>query len=288
MPKRSSEESRLLRWLHRSQPVAWGNDPGAYSPEDVKRTLPYVKKLYGPGRYFSVDVTGWENVPEAPAMIVSNHSGGTTIPDVWGFVAAWYQNFGVHRPLHPMAHELILSTQLIGEFFARRGVLRASRGLALSVLRDWKRDLMVMPGGDLDTWRPYSERYRVRFSGRTGYVRTALAAGVPIIPLAHAGAHETLIVLSDGRRLARALHLQEIARASIWPVHLSLPWGLAIGPWPHLPTPARFRYRIGPAVEPPAHVAPEAEPDEELVQEYDRSVQAAVQRLLDELKATAG
>jgi len=254
----------------------------------VKRTLPYVKKLYGPGRYFSVDVTGWENVPEAPAMIVSNHSGGTTIPDVWGFVAAWYQNFGVHRPLHPMAHELILSTQLTGEFFARRGVLRASRGLALSVLRDWKRDLMVMPGGDLDTWRPYSERYRVRFSGRTGYVRTALAAGVPIIPLAHAGAHETLIVLSDGRRLARALHLQEIARASIWPVHLSLPWGLAIGPWPHLPTPARFRYRIGPAVEPPAHVAPEAEPDEELVQEYDRSVQAAVQRLLDELKATAG
>jgi 1-acyl-sn-glycerol-3-phosphate acyltransferase len=287
VPKRSWEEGRLLRWLHRSQQVAWGTDPGEFSAETVRRTLPYVKKLYGPGRYFGVDVSGWENVPEAPVMIVANHSGGTTIPDVWGFIAAWYQNFGVHRPLHPMAHEIILSTRLTGEFFARRGVLRGSRPLALSVLRDWKRDLMVMPGGDLDTWRPWSARYQVRFSGRTGYARTALQAGVPIIPVAHEGAHSTLFVISDGRRLARALHLQELARASIWPVHFSLPWGLAIGPWPHLPTPARFRYRIGPAVAPPARVAPGAEPDEELVRAYDRSVQAAVQRLLDELKATA-
>ena len=276
-----------MKWLHGSQRVAWGTDPGVFSPEIVKRTLPWVKKLYGPGRYFGLEVTGWENVPEAPAMIVSNHSGGTTIPDVWGFIAAWYQNFGVHRPLHPMAHEIILSTQATGEFFARRGVLRADRELAVSVLRDWKRDLMVMPGGDLDTWRPYSERYRVRFGGRNGYARTALQAGVPIIPVAHAGAHETLIVLSDGQRLARALHLHEMARASIWPIHLSLPWGLAIGPWPHIPTPARFRYRIGPRVEPPARARPGSEPDDALVREYDHLVQAAVQRLLDELAATA-
>src|ERR1700749_1055823 len=121
---------------------------------------------------------------------------------------------------------------------------------------------MVMPGGDLDTWRPYSQRYRVRFSGRTGYARTALRAGVPIVPMANAGAHETLIVLSDGRRLAKALHLQELARASIWPVHLSLPWGLAIGPWPHIPVAALPRYRIGPAVPPPAQGGPGDEPRE--------------------------
>ncbi len=83
-----------------------------------------------------------------------------------------------------------------------------------------------------------------------GYARLALKAGVPIVPLAHARAHETLIVLSDGRRFARALGLPAIARASIWPVHLSLPWGLAIGPWPHIPTPARLRCRIGAPVRP--------------------------------------
>lgn len=278
------ERGRLLRWLHKSQHVAWGTDPGEYDPEAVRETLPFVKKLFGPGRYFGVEVEGWQHMPDAPVMIVSNHSGGTTIPDVWGFLSAWYQNYGVYRPLHPMAHEIILSTQVTGEYFARRGVLRGSRELAISVLRDWRRDLMVMPGGDLDTWRPYSKRYEVRFSGRTGYARLALKAGVPIVPLAHAGAHETLIVLSDGRRFARALGLPAIARASIWPVHLSLPWGLAIGPWPHIPTPARLRYRIGAPVTPPSPVAPDEEPSEELVRAYDAAVQSSVQVLLDELK----
>jgi 1-acyl-sn-glycerol-3-phosphate acyltransferase len=281
------EQGRLLRWLHKSQHVAWGTDPGEYDPDAVKRTLPGVKKLFGPGRYFGVDVKGWDHMPGSPAMIVMNHSGGTTIPDVWGFMLAWYQNYGVYRPLHPMAHEIILSTRVTGEYFARRGVLRGSRELALSVLRDWQRDLMVMPGGDLDTWRPYSERYQVRFSGRTGYARTAIKAGVPIVPVAHAGAHETLIVLSDGRKLAHALGLPSIARASIWPVHLSLPWGLAIGPWPHIPTPARLRYRIGPPVSPPEKVAPGEEPSDELVRAVDTAVQTEVQKLLDELKATA-
>lgn len=287
MPEPRAKQSHILDWLHKSQQVAWGADPGAYDPEAVRRTLPAVKKLFGPGRYFGVDVRGWQHVPEAPCMIVSNHSGGTSIPDVWGFVSAWYQNFGVHRPLHPLAHEIILSTRLTGEYFARRGVLRGHREVALAVLRDWRRDLMVMPGGDLDTWRPYSQRWRVRFGGRTGYARIALSTGVPIVPVAHAGAHETLIVLSDGRRLARAVGLQRIARASIWPVHLSLPWGLAIGPWPHIPTPARFRYRIGAPVPPPSVVAPGEEPAEDLVRAYDHAVQAAVQALLDELKETA-
>ncbi len=287
MLKAKWEQGRVLRWLHRSQHVAWGTDPGEYRPEDLKRTLPFIKKLFGPGRYFSVDVRGWEHVPEAPVMVVSNHSGGTSIPDVWGFCAAWYQNFGVNRPLHPMAHEFILATQTTGEFFARRGVLRGSRELARSVLVDWKRDLMVMPGGDVDTWRPYSERYRVRFGGRTGYARLALQARVPIVPLAHTGAHETLIVLSDGRRLAQALHLPELARASIWPVHLSLPWGLAIGPWPHIPTPALFRYRLGQAILPPAELGPGEEPSEDQVRAHDGLVRAAVQGMLDELKATA-
>ena len=284
MHKPKWEQGNLLKWLHKRQHVTWGTDPGEYDPDEVKRTLPMVKKLFGPGRYFGVDVKGWENVPDAPVMIVSNHSGGTTIPDVWGFLSAWYQNYGVHRPLHPMAHEIILSTRLTGEYFARRGVLRGNRDVAMAVLRDYRRDLMVMPGGDLDTWRPYRDRYNVRFSGRTGYARTALKAGVPIVPVAHAGAHETLIVISDGRRFARALGLPAIARASIWPVHLSLPWGLAIGPWPHIPTPARLRYLIGAPVWPREPVAPDEEPSEELVREYDAAVQSSVQRLLDELR----
>jgi 1-acyl-sn-glycerol-3-phosphate acyltransferase len=275
---------RFLQWFHGEGGARWGTDPGEYSPEAVAGTLVRVARIFGPGRYFGLDVKGWENVPAAPAMIVSNHSGGTSIPDVWGFMASWYWRFGVHRPIHPMAHEIILSTRITGEFFARRGVLRANHRLAHEVLATWKRDLMVMPGGDLDTWRPYKKRYTVRFGGRTGYARLALRTGTPIVPVANAGAHETLIVLTDGRKFARAIGLYDLMRSEIFPVHLSLPWGLAIGPWPHLPTPTMLRYRIGPVVEPPVTLAPGEEPSEDVVKEYDCRVQEAVQRLLDDLR----
>jgi 1-acyl-sn-glycerol-3-phosphate acyltransferase len=194
----------------------------------------------------------------------------------------WYRAFGVDRPLHLLAHDVILATGATRRFFGRRGVLRGSRKMAETVLGEWQRDLMVMPGGDLDTWRPYRERYRVRFGGRLGYARLALRAGVPIVPVANAGAHETLVVLSDGQRLARAFRLRELWRASIWPVHLSLPWGLAVGPWPHLPPPARLRYRIGSPIA--LTDGPLGEPPDELVGELDARVREAVQEQLDALR----
>jgi 1-acyl-sn-glycerol-3-phosphate acyltransferase len=264
---------RILRWMHKKTAAKWGTDPRAYRPEAVASSLSGIGRLFGKGRYFELDVAGWGNIPASPAMLVSNHSGGTTIPDVWGFMFAWYRHFGVERPLHPMAHEMVLGNSVTGPYFAERGVLHGSRKLAMEVLTSHQRDLMVMPGGDLDTWRPYSKRYEVCFGGRTGYAKLALKAGVPIIPIANAGAHETLIVLTDGRPLARALHLHELARTDIFPNH-----------WPHIPTPSRLRYRIGAPVLPPDTVPPGEEPSEELVRAYDTLVQAAVQGLLNELK----
>ncbi len=40
----------------------------------------------------------------------------------------------------------------------------------------------MFPGGDYDAYRPTAEANTIDFNGRTGYVRTALAAGVPIVP----------------------------------------------------------------------------------------------------------
>jgi len=57
-----------------------------------------------------------------------------------------------------------------------------------------------------------------------------------------------------------------------------------VGPWPHIPVPSRLRYRIGPPVTAPDTVAPGEDPSEDLVCEYDRRVQTAVQKLLDELR----
>ena len=239
----------------------------------MERSLKWIDKLFGEGRYFGLDARGFEHVPRSPVMLVSNHSGGTAIPDVWGLGAAWYRHFGTGRPLHFMAHELILSTEATGRYFEARGVLRASWASARAAI-DLGRDVVVMPGGDVDAWRPHRRRYEVEFAGRIGYARLALELGVPIVPVANAGPHDTLWVLADGRRVARALGLHRLVRAEIWPVHVSLPWGLAVGPWPHIPIPKLFRYRLGAPIHPASNDTPES---------LDARVRHAVQSELDAL-----
>jgi hypothetical protein len=210
--------------------------------------------------------------------------GGTSIPDAWGLGVSWYRNFGIGRPLHTLAHEMVFALKLTAEPFSKLGILRANKTLALEVLTEWKRDLLVMPGGDLDTWRPWKDRYKVRFSGRKGYVRLALKAGVPIVPIAHAGAHDTLMVLTDGRRIAEKLGFHQLFRASVFPIHLSLPLGLTVGPTPHIPIPVKLRYRVAPAILPPASLVIGEEPEEALVEEVDEAVREALQRELTVLE----
>jgi 1-acyl-sn-glycerol-3-phosphate acyltransferase len=286
--ERQSQRGRFLAWLKGRASQGWGTRIDDFDPEAVADTVHRLRHLFGSEwSYFPLEVEGLENLPDGPVLLVANHSGGTTIPDAWGLMVTWYRHFGQKRPVHALAHEMVFALQQTAEPFAKRGVLRAERDIALRVLTEWKRDVVVWPGGDLDTWRPYSERYKVRFSGRTGYARLALKAGVPIVPIAHAGSHETLVVLTDGQRVARRLHLPELFRASIFPVHLSLPFGLGIGPTPHLPTPARLRYRFAPPIYPTEEVAPGEEPSTEAILAMDAAVRNAMQSELDTLRDTA-
>ena len=275
-----------MKWQRRYLKRDWGTHPEDYDPQLVKDSYRRLRFMFGEKHaYFRTHFEGWDNVPQSPSLVVANHSGGTSIPDAWGLVMGWYRQFGFNRPIHGLAHELVFALSMTGYPFSRLGVLRADKRLALEVLTHHQRDILVMPGGDLETWRPWRQRYQVRFSGRTGYARLALKAQVPIVPIACAGAHETLVVLSDGRRIAERLHLKGMFRANIWPIHLSLPYGLAIGPYPHLPPPTRLRYRVGKPVYPVVSLSPGEEPSAEAVAEMDRAVRATMQADLNQLQA---
>jgi 1-acyl-sn-glycerol-3-phosphate acyltransferase len=259
-----------------------GTNPGAFRSQQVERVVDLVGRAFSPGAWLETVVRGFEHVPASPVMVVSNHSGGTLIPDVWGLAVAWYRHFGSARPLYILGHELLFATRPTARFFESCGVLRAAPEVAREVLVERRRDLLVLPGGDRDAWRPYRDRFRVNFAGRTGYARLAHEAQVPVVPVAHAGAHETLLVLTSGERLAKVFGLHRLARAEIWPVHLSLPWGLAVGPLPHFPVRARFRYLVGEALRPSPPPC-----DGQDIARFDAQVRRAVQRQLDELAAGA-
>ncbi|MCB9682276.1 MAG: hypothetical protein H6733_12485 [Alphaproteobacteria bacterium] len=257
-----------------------GLSPLAYDPAYVDAQLPYFRTVFGPGRYFELDVSGWENLPPGPVMLVSNHSGGTTALDGFGLIIAWYDHIGTSRPLHGLAHELLFASPALGRYAERCGILRARPDLAREVLQDLRRDVLVMPGGDQDVWRPARDRYKVRFAGRTGYARTAVSLGIPIVPVAHVGAHHTLFVLTDGREVARRMgFVRRLARAEVWPVHLSVPWGLALGPWPHVPIPARLTYRLGAPITPLQGVSPRT-----AVAALDAAVRGSLQGMLTQMQ----
>ena len=280
----SAPRSRIVRWVQSESGTRWGAGPEQYSEAASQRLHKRLSRFFGEGHYFGLKVDGWENLPDHNVLAVSNHSGGTTVLDGMGLWFAWQQRFNFTRPGHALAHEMIFAADGPGRLFAEMGAVRADRQTAVEVLRDWKRDLIVMPGGDRDVWRPWKDRYKVNFAGRTGYARIALKAGVPITPVANAGAQSTFMVLTDGAPIARALRLPQLARAEIFPISLSFPWGLTIGPLPHLPPPTTLRYKIGRPIPLPCTVAPGEEPPEWAVRQLDEEVRAAVQGLLDELK----
>lgn len=263
--------------------MAWGDDPGHQDLEAVAAAVRRLSPLFEEGGPYPCEAEGLEHFPDGqPTLLVANHSGGVMIPDVWGLGYIWYSAFP-ERPIHSLAHEMMFKVGPIGKALARIGVMRAGREVAHRCLTEWKHDLLVLPGGDRDVFRPYRDRFKVHFGGRKGYAKTALKAGVPIIPTANSGAHETLIVLRRGRRIAKALGLKALVRSDVFPVSLSFPWGLTVGPWPNVPIPARFRYRFGAPVQ--LEEGPVAEPTQAQIDELDRRVRTALQEQLDALEA---
>jgi len=279
-------KSRVATWMQDHGNAPQGDDPNAVDADYVVRLARQMQPLFGPRGWFRVDAEGWENLPPPPAMIVSNHSGGLMLPDMWGLGYAWVNQFGRDRLVHPLAHEMVFASERVGNALARAGVMRARRDNTARVLTQARRDVLVTPGGDLDVFRPWKDRYKVTFGGRTGYARMALSLGVPIVPLANAGPHDTLMVLTQGRGISRRLHLKEYFRAEIFPISIAFPWGIAIGPLPHIPPPTHLRYLIGCPIQPEPPAGADGEPTQDQVLALDAQVRGAVQGLLDHLQAT--
>jgi 1-acyl-sn-glycerol-3-phosphate acyltransferase len=195
--------------------------------------------------YFRAQVRGLERIPSGPALLVGNHSGGLMPVDAIVFGSELYRVRGIADAPYGLAHELAIRLPGIHPLIMRLGAVRASHENGLRLLERGHK-VLVYPGGDVDSMRPFRHRNRVVFDGRTGFVRLALQARVPIVPVVCAGGHGTWVVLSDLRGLARRLRLAESPlRAHAWPLALSLPWGLTLFPPPlFVPLPSRFLFEV--------------------------------------------
>ncbi|BBX15584.1 glycerol acyltransferase [Mycolicibacterium duvalii] len=254
-----SERAEMAKW-----------DPG-FTRQITNWVGPVIK------RYFRAEVRGIDRMPgTGGALVVSNHSGGMLTPDVLIFAPEFYGHFGFDRPLYTLGHQAIFMGP-VGDFLHRAGVIEASRENAGRALRAGA-VVLVFPGGDYDSYRPTMTANTVDFAGRTGYVRTALDSGVPIVPMVSIGAQETQMFLARGDSLARRIGLTKLFRAEILPVSVGFPFGVSVFFPPNVPLPAKIVTQVLDPIDVRGEFG-----DHPDIDEVDRHVRSVMQTALDEL-----
>lgn len=276
-------------WLQASQAPSnhlngWSLDDR--DPQVIKQLMPLLDWFYRD--YFRLQTSGWEHIPPTgKVLLIGSHNGGMAAPDLYMVMHDWYQKFGVERPAYALMDPTIWQVMPgLARLGTQIGTVRAHPKMALEALQH-QASLLIYPGGVQDLFRPYSERNKIHFYGRYGFIKLALETETPIIPLISHGAHETLIVLADLYPQLQQLHQLGIPwpfgiDPEIWPVYLGLPWGLAIGPLPNIPFPVQIHTRVCPPIVFERY-GEEAAHDPDYVNECYETVQNTMQSELDRL-----
>jgi 1-acyl-sn-glycerol-3-phosphate acyltransferase len=230
--------------------------------------------------WFRMEIDGWENIGESPVLLIGIHSGAPFVWDAWTVGLQWWRRFGSGRPLHGTAHDALMAIPGIGRYFRSMGVLPAAPDAIATALAEGH-DVALWPGGEVDSLRPWRERDRANLAGRKGFVKMAIRAGVPIVPIATVGGADAMPVLIRGDKLSQFLRLDKLLRLKVFPIAISLPWGIAPAALPQFPLPAKIRTRFMPAVEVDNDAA-RADDDEYVDRKY-QEVQDSIQKGMNAL-----
>jgi 1-acyl-sn-glycerol-3-phosphate acyltransferase len=222
-----------------------GDDLDDWDPEYIRHTLPILGGFTR--AYFRGEVRGLEHIPDGPALLVGNHSGGTMIADTFLFTTSFYERFGAERRFHQLAHDL--AARLPGLGLRPYGTVRASHENARRAF-EMGAPVLVYPGGDYETFRPSWHSDRIEFGGRKGFIDLALSEDVPIVPVVSIGGQETALFVTRGQRAARLLGLDRFARIKVLPVSVGPPFGINVLDLPpRFPLPAKIQIEVLPPVD---------------------------------------
>ena len=190
-------------------------------------------------KWFRVEVSGLENVPDkGGALVVANHSGVVAIDGLITSLAL-LDHHPAHRHLRMLGADLVFATPFVGEFARKAGHTLACQPDAERLLSNGEL-VGVYPEGFKGTGKPFSERYKLQRFGRGGFVSAALATGAPIIPCAIVGAEEIYPMLGDAKLLARLLGLP------YFPLTPTFPWLGLLG---MIPLPSKWYIEFGQPIE---------------------------------------
>ena len=170
--------------------------PGVIDPAAVDRYVhamgPLVRRMW-PASFHHL-----ERLPDDDrVLVIANHSA-MGAAELWALALAWYERFGVTRPMAGMAHPAGFRVPILREALQGMGAVEATRVGAAKARRAGV-PLLLFPGGDHEATRPLWQASRVDFAGRKGWIHLAREHGLTIVPLCISGSHVTLPILARGR-----------------------------------------------------------------------------------------
>ena len=265
------------------KPIDSGEDIPVGSARDVAFLHSVRPVLERFASYFRPEVRGFDRLPErGPFLVVGNHSGGQMPPDLPVLLTAWWRQRGEEEPVYALFHAFMLGLPGVGPVMARAGAVDATPASAEAILRGGG-ILIDYPGGDWEVFRPWWERNHIDFGGRLGAVRLALRTQVPVVPAVSVGAHETVIVLARGVRLAKRLGLDRMFRIKVMPLVVGPPFGVVPGGIPTWPLPAKITVELCEPIDWSSRFGPEAADDDVIVRACYEELTSTMQSTLDRL-----
>ncbi len=221
--------------------------------------------------WWRIETTGLDTqTPPLPGLLVANASGLLPWDAIMVAHAVARAQPGARRPRFLVADWLI-TLPFVQPRLAQIGGVRACRENAERLLRSG-RTVVSFPEGVKGSTKVFRERYRLKRFGRGGAVRTALATGVPLVPVAVIGAEETHPVLFRLTTLARVAGLPFLPVTPTFPL---------LGPLGLVPLPSRWQIRFGAPLDLGAP-GPDAADDELLVARLTEELRERMQAMLSE------
>lgn len=231
-------------------------------------------------RWFRVETRGIENIPsEGGALLVSNHAGALP-PDAPMIMQAIRNEHSTPRPLYMLGENWFKGYPVVSMVVNKIGLVPAHRENAQRLLHDEGRLAIVFPEGQKGSRKLYWQRYRLRRFGRGGFVRTAIRARVPIVPVALVGAEEAMPIF------AHVPLMQKLTGLIYFPVTPSFPhFGLAA---PLMYMPAKFRIHFMSPIdmaEYPVETASDPAKIQVIAERIRREIQIELEEMIQDRKS---
>lgn len=259
------ETKARINHIAQKETNSFGVDPYGFDAKTLMSIAPLLCWFYK--NYFRVETFGAHNVPKGRMMVIANHSGQLPFDGAM-IITAFLLEPEIPRLLRGMVERWSSEVPFISTLFSRIGQVIGSPSTCRALL---ERDegVIVFPEGVKGISKLFSERYQMTSFG-TGFMRIALAAKAPIVPVALIGAEEQAPAVANLLPVAKSLGLPSFP--IVFPQVVPLP------------LPVKYRIYIG---EPMYFCGDGTEEDEEindLVNKTKETLNSMIQKGLSERK----